>query len=246
MHLWCVNLQEQGRTKIYLSADCHWLKGCSRFKLVLMIQKNDSLCRKKWWWGVGHQARERHRRPGEGGWWEGSQEAQKTANHPDHSTETGLQGLLWGVLETLQKGKRTLEGFLTTVWRKFSNVWNIPWSALGVMAHGYLNSNHEPYSSFTNKILKLKKSSPPQSGALKWPAAFCSALTEAGWCNAVRLHQMSYWDRRTASIAWALKQALQPVQGFEEAKKTAAFIQRWLKSKQIKRRRACWEMWQIR
>lgn len=94
----------RGRTKIYLSADCHWLKGCSQFKLMLIMQKNDSLCREKWWWGVGHQAGERHRRPGEGGWWEGSQEAQKTANHPDHPTETGLQGLLWGVLKTLQKG----------------------------------------------------------------------------------------------------------------------------------------------
>lgn len=68
-------------------------------------------------------------------------------------------------------------------------------------SNGYLDADHEPYSSFTNKILKLKKSPPPQSGALKWRAAFCSVLTEAGWCNAVRLHQMSYWDRKTAGAA---------------------------------------------
>lgn len=106
-------------------------------------------------------------------------------------------------------------------------------------SNGYLDADHEPYSSFTNKILKLKKSPPPQSGALKWRAAFCSVLTEAGWCNAVRLHQVSYWDRKTAG--------LHPRQGFEEAitkrsKKTTAFIQRSVKSK---RQCAVWKMWKI-
>lgn len=183
MHLWCVNLPEWGRTKIYLSADCHWLEGCSQFKLVLTIQKNDSFCREKWRWGVGHQAGERHWRPGEGGRREGSQEAQKTTNHPDHSTEAGLQGLLWGVLKTLQKGKTGLNNLLF-----------FKYSLVCIWCNGYLDADHKPYSSFTNKILKLKKSPLPQSWALKWRAAFCSVLTEAGWCNAVRLHQMSYWD----------------------------------------------------
>lgn len=161
---------------------------------MLTIKRNDSFCREKWRWGVGHQAGERNRRPGEGGWWEGSQEAQKTTNHSDHSTETGLQGLLWGVLKTLQKGKRKLK------WREEKlTLCYFPWS--GMWSDGYLDADHEPYSSFTNKILKLKKSPPPQSGALKWRAAFCSVLTEAGWCNAVRLHQMSYWDRKTAGAA---------------------------------------------
>lgn len=113
------------------------------------------------------------------------------------------------------------------------------YSLVCVWSNGYLDADHEPYSSFTNKILKLKKSPPTPSWALKWRAAFCSVLTEAGWCNALRLHQMSYWDRSTASIARALKQALHPVQGFEEAitkrsKRTTAFIQRSLESKRIK------------
>ena len=122
--------------------------------------------------------------------------------------------------------------------RKPSHCFYIPWSAFG-----YLDADHKPYSSFTNKILKLKKSPPPQSRALKWRAAFCSVLTEAGWCNAVRLHQMSYWDRKTASVGRALKQALRPRQGFEEAitkrsKKTTAFIQHWKSKTQC----AYWKM----
>lgn len=193
--------------KIYLSADCHRLKGCSQFKLTLMIKKMSLSAEKS-------DDEELDIKPEKGIGSQGKGDDGKDPRRPKRPRTiltTQQRRAFKASFEVSSKPCRKVRQSFKSVFFFFKCCMVCVWGNSG------LDADHEPYSSLTNKILKLKKSPPPQSRALKWRAAFCSVLTEAGWCNAVRLHQMSHWDRRTASIAGALKQPLQPVQGFEEA-----------------------------
>lgn len=217
---------------MYSSADCHWLKGCSRFKLVLMTlsaeKSDDEELDIKPEKGIGGQGK------GDDG------KDPRRPKRPRTILTTQQRRAFKASFEVSSKPCRKVRQSSNKAKKTF--LLYIPWSAFGVI---YCDADHEAYSSFTNKILKLKKSPPPQSWALKWGAALCSVLTEAGWCNAVRLQQMLYWDRRTASVAGALKQACTRAKALKRqitkrSKKTTAFIQSSLKSKG---QCACWKMW---
>lgn len=146
-----VNLAEQARVKMYSSADCHWLKGCSQFKLVLMTlsaeKSDDEELDIKPEKGIGGQGK------GDDG------KDPRRPKRPRTILTTQQRRAFKASFEVSSKPCRKVRQNSNTL-RKKKTLFSIFPGLLLFGRNGHWDVDHKAYSSFTNKILKLKKISP--------------------------------------------------------------------------------------